>query len=76
MRFAVAKRRLQRLERGSDGGCPACAGAPCVSLRGKQPAPICHVCGRELPACRIIHDPDFYHNRDRLLVIGAISNTE
>jgi hypothetical protein len=66
--------RLRRLESmtGNTGPCRACAGK-CVTLRGAQPAPKCAVCGRELFAIRIVRDPDFFHNADRLRQVGGES---
>jgi hypothetical protein len=69
------RRRLSRLEQSwRAGGCgPDCPplrlvregdwyGEPC---RQKPPAP-CPRCGRPPTVVRIVHDPNFYGNADRL----------
>jgi hypothetical protein len=76
MRFAQASRRLARLEMFSDGPCRFCAGRPHVTIRGDQPVPTCDVCGRDLPAVRIVRDPDFYHNADRLRQVADLRDKE
>jgi hypothetical protein len=59
-------RRLSRLEEASAGSCPSCAGRPYITLRDDQPVPYCEVCRQPLPAVRIVRDPNFYGNRQRL----------
>ena len=63
-------RRLAVLERclAVWTSCPHCRDwAEPLLLRGaEQEAPSCPACGRRLPAVKLIRDPDFYHNADRL----------
>jgi hypothetical protein len=68
MRTLSLKRTVSRLAAlaGGTGPCRACAGRPYVVLRGEQEAPTCDVCGRGLPAIRIVRDANFYGNADRL----------
>jgi hypothetical protein len=76
MRTLTLKRMVRRLEdlAGGAGPCPHCAGRPHVILRDEQPVPTCDFCGRDLPAVRVIRDPNFYGNADRLRqVAGAES---
>jgi hypothetical protein len=74
MRTAMLKRTVKRLAdlAGSSGPCPFCAGREPVLLRGEQEVPACPVCGRGLPAVRLIHDSNFYGNADRLRQVGAL----
>jgi hypothetical protein len=71
MRLSLS-RRLQQLERFSGGACSYCSGREPILLRGaEQEAPACEVCGQRLPAVRLLRDPDFYRNADRLRQGGA-----
>jgi hypothetical protein len=62
--------RLGRLEAltGSTGPCPLCADwRELILLRDKAPEPpCCPVCGRQPFVVRLVRDPNFYHNRERL----------
>jgi hypothetical protein len=72
MRTLTLKRTVSRLAAlaGGSGPCPACSGQKHIVLRGDQPVPTCPVCGRDLPAVRIVRDPNFYGNADRLRQIA------
>jgi hypothetical protein len=68
MRTLTLKRMVQRLEdlAGSSGRCPYCSAQKHIILRDEAPVPTCPVCGRDLPAIRIIRDENFYGNAERL----------
>ena len=74
MRLTLVSRRLRRLEMFSDGPCRFCAGRSHVVLRGEQPVPTCDVCGRDLPAVRVVRDPNFYGYAERLKSIAEESD--
>jgi hypothetical protein len=71
MHTAMLKRMVRRIEEraGSSGPCPYCAGRRHVPLREGQVRPVCAVCQRPLPACRIVKIDDFYGNAARLAAL-------
>jgi hypothetical protein len=78
MRTLTLKRMVRRLEglSGGAGPCPYCAGRPHVVIRGDQPVPLYDVCGMAVPTVRIVRDPDFYGNIERLRQCGALDEGE
>jgi hypothetical protein len=77
--------RVRRLER-RGGPCPLCAGRrPRVIVDdpedverpppsgSDQSAALCPLCGKPPPVVvmRIVYDPDFFHNKDRLDDLAA-----